>query len=75
MPKTVYSLSKDQRKLICEWVQNFKLPHRYASNLGNFVDINDCKIPRMKSHGCHVFLERLMPIAFKGLLPKLFGMP
>ena len=28
------------------------------------------KIFGMKSHGCHVFMERLIPLAFRELLPK-----
>ncbi|XP_012841495.1 PREDICTED: uncharacterized protein LOC105961778 [Erythranthe guttata] len=70
VPKAVYSLSKDQKKLVCEWVKNLRLPDGYASNLAKCVDMKDLKVSRLKSHDCHVWMERLIPIAFKDLLPE-----
>ena len=55
--------------MICEWVKTLRFPNGYASNLSKCVDMEDCKLSRMKSHDCHVFLERLLPIAFRDLLP------
>ncbi|XP_049394089.1 uncharacterized protein LOC125858374 [Solanum stenotomum] len=69
-PKAAYSLTKEQRKLICEWLKSLRYPYGYASNLSRCVDMEDCKLSRMKSHDCHVFLERLLPIAFRDLLPE-----
>ena len=69
-PKVAYTLSKEQRKLICEWVKSLRLPDGYASNLSKCVDMEECKLSRMKIHDCHVFLERLLPIAFRDLLPE-----
>jgi len=68
-PKAAYTLTKEQRKLVCEWVNNLRLPDGYGSNLSKCVDMKEYKLSRMKSHDCHVFLERLIPIAFRDLLP------
>nr|XP_009788780.1 PREDICTED: uncharacterized protein LOC104236537 [Nicotiana sylvestris] len=57
-PKAAYSLTKEQRKLVCEWVKGLRFPDGYASNLSRCVDMEDYKLSRMKSHDCHVFLER-----------------
>ena len=70
-PKAPFTLTKDQRKLVCEWVKDLRLPDGYCSNLSKCVDLQECKLSRMKSHDCHVFMERLMPIAFKDILPEL----
>lgn len=32
--------------------------------------MEDCKLYGLKSHDCHVFMQRLMPIAFHDMLPK-----
>lgn len=69
-PKAAYTLSKEQRKLVCEWVKHLRLPDGYVSNLSNCVDMQEYKLCKMKSHDCHVFMERLMPIAFRDLLPE-----
>ncbi|XP_054785879.1 uncharacterized protein LOC129292331 [Prosopis cineraria] len=69
-PKATYTLTKQQRKLVCEWIKNLRLPDGHASNLSKCVDMENCKLLGMKSHDCHVFLQRLLPIAFKDLLPE-----
>lgn len=40
----------------------------YASNLARCADANTRKLHGMKSHDCHVFMERLLPIEFGSLL-------
>ncbi|KAL8170742.1 LOW QUALITY PROTEIN: hypothetical protein V2J09_022546 [Rumex salicifolius] len=51
-------------------MKSLRFPDGYASNLGRCVQIDDCKIFGMKSHDCHMFMERLLPISFKELLPS-----
>ena len=41
----------------------------YASNMGRCVDMKKHKLFGMKGHDCHVFMQRLIPIAFRELLP------
>ncbi|XP_056698101.1 uncharacterized protein [Spinacia oleracea] len=69
MPNAPFVLPKDKRKLVCEWVNKLKFPDGYALNLGYCVDLKDCKLFGMKSHDCHVFMQRLLPVVFKDLLP------
>ena len=70
IPKAPYTLTKEQRKMVCEWVKKLRLLDGYTSNLAKCVDMQDYKLSRMKSHDCHVFMERLLPIAFKDFLPN-----
>ena len=65
-----YALEKAQKKAICEWVEKLRFPDGYVSNLGRCVDLTSCRLFGMKSHDCHVFMQRLMPIAFREMLPK-----
>lgn len=68
MPDASFALSKDKRRVLCEWAKQLKFPDGYASNLSRCVDLRECKCFGMKSHDCHVFMERLLPIALQELL-------
>lgn len=69
-PTAPYALSKEQKKVICKWVESLTFPDGYVSNLGRCVDLTTNRLFGMKSHDCHVFMQRLMPIAFREMLPK-----
>ncbi|XP_057999062.1 uncharacterized protein LOC110665227 [Hevea brasiliensis] len=69
-PKACYVLDKQQKQVLCEWVKNLKFPDGYVSNMGRCVDMHKYKLFGMKSHDCHVFMQRLLPIAFRELLPN-----
>ena len=68
-PKATYVLDDDGRKHVCEWIKQLKFPDGYASNIGHCIN-GDGKIFGMKSHDCHVFMQRLVPLAFRDVLPK-----
>ncbi|XP_059295598.1 uncharacterized protein LOC132048936 [Lycium ferocissimum] len=48
------------------------MPEGYASNLGKRADVLEGKLVGMKSHDCHVFMETLVPIAFRGLPERIW---
>lgn len=52
-------------------MQKLKFPDRYASNLSRCVDSREYKLFGMKSHDCHVFMQRLLPVVFRGLVPSI----
>ncbi|KAL0358103.1 UNVERIFIED_CONTAM: hypothetical protein Scaly_1496000 [Sesamum calycinum] len=68
MPKAVYTLGKEQKRRICEWIRSLKFPDGYASNLARWVDMTELRMHGMKSHDCHVFTQKLIPIAFREIL-------
>ncbi|XP_035546566.1 uncharacterized protein LOC109010822 [Juglans regia] len=68
MPHALYTLHGDERKTFCSWMTNVKFPDGFASNISRCVSVHDCKISGLKSHDCHVFLQRLLPIAVGGYL-------
>ena len=69
-PRACYNVDKKARQVVCDWVKGLKLPDGYASNMGRCVDEKKWKLFGMKSHDCHVFMQRLIPIAFRELLPQ-----
>nr|GEU30550.1 hypothetical protein [Tanacetum cinerariifolium] len=68
--KASYTLSKPHINKVCEWLKNVKFPDGYASNVGGCVNLNDYSFYSFKSHECHVFMQRLLPIALKGMIPN-----
>ena len=70
LPKACYTLEKNGRNELCIWVQNLRFPDGYASNIASCVDMRKHKLFGMKSHDCHVFMQRLIPIAFREMLPS-----
>ncbi|XP_030931212.1 uncharacterized protein LOC115957126 [Quercus lobata] len=70
LPPACYTLSNDEKRAICLWLKNLKFPDGYSANLSRCVNIEERKISGMKTHDCHVFLERLLPLAVRDFLPK-----
>ena len=50
-------------------MKNLKFSDGYASNMARCVDMRKHKLFGMKSHDCHVSMQRLIPIAFRELFP------
>lgn len=69
MPKAPYALDKEQKKVLCEWIRDLRFPDGYASNLSRCVDHKKNRLHGMKSHDCHVIMERLLPVCLRELLP------
>ena len=69
-PKACYTLNKDVKQALCNWLKEIKFPDGYASNMARCVDMNRLKKFGMKSHDCHVFMQRLILVAFHDLLPQ-----
>ncbi|GLT51255.1 hypothetical protein SLA2020_246760 [Shorea laevis] len=65
-----YVLNREQRKSVCQWLKNLRFPDGFASNISRCVNMQDAKVSGMKSHDCHIFMQSLLPIAFRDFLPK-----
>ncbi|KAL0380529.1 UNVERIFIED_CONTAM: hypothetical protein Sangu_0117200 [Sesamum angustifolium] len=44
MPKALYTLTKEQKMRICEWISHLKFPDGYASNLACRVDMKEMRL-------------------------------
>ena len=67
-PRAKYTLAKDENVKICNWVKSLRFPDGDASNLGGCIDINKCRLKGMKTHDCHVFMQRFIQVAFIEML-------
>lgn len=70
LPIAIYTLSNDEKKILCEFLKNVKVPDGYSSNIGRCVNLKEGKVFGLKSHDCHVLLECFLPLALRGLLSK-----
>jgi len=71
--KAYYTLTVDQTKLICQWIKELWMPNGYSSNLARCANVDKGIVHGMKSHDCHVFMECLLPIAFRSLSPHVLN--
>ncbi|KAL0307894.1 UNVERIFIED_CONTAM: hypothetical protein Sangu_3005100 [Sesamum angustifolium] len=55
-PKAVYTLTKEQKRRIYEWICGLKFPDGYASNIACCIDMMELRMHGIKSHDCHVFM-------------------
>ena len=55
-PKANYTLDKNGKQVVCEWVKTLKFPDGYVSNMGRCMDLKKYKLFGMKSHDYHVFI-------------------
>ncbi|KAL0444026.1 UNVERIFIED_CONTAM: hypothetical protein Slati_2125300 [Sesamum latifolium] len=53
MLKAVYTLTKELKRRICEWIRGPKFFDGYTSNIARCVDTTKLRMHSMKSHDCH----------------------
>ncbi|GMP49669.1 hypothetical protein CsSME_00016587 [Camellia sinensis var. sinensis] len=67
-PQALYSLSSDERHGFCEFLKSIKYPDGYAANISKCVSTKGEKLTGLKSHDCHILLQRLLSIGMRGYL-------
>jgi len=69
VPVPIFRLSSEAKTTLFNWVASeVNFPDDYVSNMSRCVERGQ-KFSGMKSHDCHVFMQRLLPFAFAELLP------
>ncbi|WCJ37799.1 hypothetical protein M5689_018900 [Euphorbia peplus] len=69
LPPACFTLSKEEKKRLCESLHGVKVPSGYSSNFRSIVSLKELKLVGMKSHDCHVLIQQLLPVAIRGILP------
>ena len=72
IPMASYTLDDRRIHALLEWLKTLRFPDGYVNELSRNIDMTKHSIFGMKSHGCHVFMQHLIPIAFRELLPVPF---
>ncbi|KAL5574589.1 hypothetical protein UlMin_016288 [Ulmus minor] len=69
-PAAEYTFSEANRRKFCRFVRSVKFPDGFAANLWKNVAQNDSRIVGLKSHDCHVIMQRLLPVGCRSLVNK-----
>ncbi|KAL5544976.1 hypothetical protein UlMin_008760 [Ulmus minor] len=69
-PAADYTFSEANRRKFCRFIRPVKFPDGFASNLLKNVAQNDSRLLGLKSHDCHVIMQRLLPVGCRSLVNK-----
>jgi len=69
-PRASFVLKKNTQLLVYKWLKSLRFPDGHGSNISRLVNMEECRLYGMKSHDYHVFMQTLIPLAFRDLLPK-----
>ncbi|GKB11908.1 hypothetical protein Tco_0845831 [Tanacetum coccineum] len=67
-PHPIYSFTPEKRRKFCEFIKGVKLLNRFGSNFKPKVTDNDNNIIGMKSHDCHIMMQRLLAVGAQAYL-------
>ena len=68
MPHARYTLSTRNKKAFCDFLRKVKFPDGFASNISRCVNAEGTKVQGLKTHDCHILLQRILPAAMRGFL-------
>nr|GFA57434.1 hypothetical protein [Tanacetum cinerariifolium] len=74
-PQAAYSFTPENRKQICQFIKGVKLPNGFGSCFKHKVTNNDTNITGLKSHDCHIMMQRLLPYGLQNYLPDKIAKP
>jgi hypothetical protein len=70
-PKASFALDKNAQLLVYQWLKSLCFYDGHALNISRLVNLEDCRLYGMQSHDCHIFMQTLIPLAYRDLLPKM----
>ena len=65
-----FTLPMNKRVLFCDFLRGVKFPSGFASNIANCINAEGNKLQGLKTHDCHILLQRLLALGVKGLVNK-----
>jgi hypothetical protein len=67
-PRAIFSLNTAERDGFYDFLKSVKYPDGYAANISRSVNTRNGKLSGLKSHDCHVLLQRILPIGMRGFV-------
>ncbi|XP_004306180.1 PREDICTED: uncharacterized protein LOC101310926 [Fragaria vesca subsp. vesca] len=68
MPQAGYTVVPNKRSEIFKWLREVKYPSGYAGNIARCIKMGENKIIGLKTHDCHILLQRLLPVVIRPYL-------
>ena len=69
-PAAKYTFSEANQRKFCRFIRSVKFPDGFVSNLSKNITQNDSRLLGLKSHDCHVIMQRLLPVECRSLVSK-----
>jgi hypothetical protein len=70
LPTSCITLSKQEKKEVCGFLKNLKVPSGYSTNIKRVISFPDLKvITCVKSHDDHVLLTHMINVEIQNILP------
>jgi hypothetical protein len=69
MPRARFTLMKEQKVAFMNFLREVKFPDGY-SNISRSISVDGTKLQGLKTHDCHIILQRLLAAGMRGLLDK-----
>nr|GEX94402.1 hypothetical protein [Tanacetum cinerariifolium] len=69
-PQAAYSFAPENNTKFFQFIKRVKLPNGFGSNFKHKVTDNDTNIMGLKSHDCHIMMQRLLPYGLHQYFPN-----
>jgi hypothetical protein len=70
VPHAPYTLDKNEKVAFYDFLRSIKFLDGYASNLASCITADGCNLQGLKTHDCHIILQRILPAALQGIMHK-----
>ena len=67
-PRESFVLEKNVQLLVYQWLKSLRFLYGHAANISRLINLEECRLYGIKSHDCHVFMQTLIPLAYRDLL-------
>jgi len=70
LPVAATTMSRKEKKELCQFLHSVKFPSGYSSNFARLVSMKELKLnfSMMKSHDYHVLMTSVLPVAIRNVL-------
>ncbi|XP_051152423.1 uncharacterized protein LOC127266277 [Andrographis paniculata] len=70
LPAAAYTISSSEKKIFLSVLKNLRPPDGFSSNLSRRVRVEQLSIWGLKSHDCHVLMQKILAISLRRALPR-----
>jgi hypothetical protein len=70
MSHALYTLSNEQKKAFYDFIQEVRFLDGFASNISRCLNAEGTKVQGLKTHDCHILLQRILPASMRGFVDK-----
>jgi hypothetical protein len=68
-PHAPWMLQKENKIRLCKFLGRTRFPYGFCSNWERCVDTVAGEVTGMKTHDCHILMQRILPVRLKGIAP------